>query len=119
MELAGESAPGPDGIPYAAWQKLGVLGVDNLTAVAKELCGPTASQALLEAFPLDVEGITAFNAGVMVFIPRKVPQKQEGREFHAPGDSRPLTIVNIDNRLIANAMLLRIEPLAAQKVSAE
>ena len=42
-----------------------MLGVEHLTAVAKELCGPNASQALLEAFPLDVEGITAFNAGVI------------------------------------------------------
>ena len=63
--------------------------------------------------------VSAFNAGVMVFIPKKAPQEQAGREFHAPGDARPLTIVNTDNRLIANAMRLRIEPLAAQGVSAE
>ncbi len=68
-----------------------MLGIDHLAAVAKELCGRNASQALLGVFPMDAEGISAFSAGVMAFIPRKAPQEQEGREFHAPGVARPLT----------------------------
>ncbi len=56
---------------------------------------------------------------MMVFIPKPVPQAQEGREFRSPGDARPLTIVSTDNRFIANATRLHIEPLAAQGVSDE
>ncbi len=96
-----------------------MLGVDYLTAVAKELCEPNASQTLLEAFPLDAEGMWAFSAGVMVFIPKNVPQEQDGRKFHAPGDARPLTVVNTDNWLVANAIRLRVQLLAAQGFGAE
>ncbi len=84
VELSGESTPGPHGVPYAAWRTLGGLGVGHLTAVAKEHYGPNSSQTLSEAFPLVAEAISAFHAGVMVFIPKKVPQTQEGCDLNAP-----------------------------------
>ncbi len=65
-----------------------------MTVVAKEVCGHSAGQTLLEAFPLDTEGISEFNAVRVIFIPKKAPQEQDGREFHASSDARPLTIVN-------------------------
>ena len=74
MELSGRVCPGARRHPYAAWRKLGGLGADYLTAVAKELCGPNAGQMLLEAFPLDTEGIPELNVGLMVLIPKKAPQ---------------------------------------------
>lgn len=119
ISLSGDSAAGPDGIPYEAWRRLGDMGADFLLDAARVLCGPGATAALQQAFPRDQEGISDFNAAVMVFIPKKSPQEQNGREFHLPGDVRPLSIVNTDNRLIANALRLRIEPLAARGVSAE
>jgi hypothetical protein len=66
---------------------------------------------------LDAEGISGFCAGV-IFIPRR-PSRSEGREFYFAVDFRPLSIVNADNRIIANTTGLSVEPLAAQGVSAE
>ncbi len=66
VELSGRVCPGARRHPYAACRKLGGLGADYLTAVAKELCGPNAGQMLLEAFPLDTEGFPEFNVGLMV-----------------------------------------------------
>ena len=40
-----------------------------------------------------------------------------GVGFHRPGEVRPLSIVNTDTRLMANAVRLRVEPLLAQAVS--
>ena len=37
VEQSGDSAAGPDGIPYLAWRRLGNLGVDVLFAVAQQL----------------------------------------------------------------------------------
>ena len=37
LRQAPSSAPGPDGLPYSAWQALGALGVDVLWAVAGTL----------------------------------------------------------------------------------
>ena len=34
LDMAGRSAPGPDGIPYAAWKRLGPLGLEILYASA-------------------------------------------------------------------------------------
>ena len=39
--------------------------------------------------------------------------------YHLPQDVRPLSIVNTDNRLMANAVRLRIEPILARAVSEE
>jgi hypothetical protein len=38
-------------------------------------------------------------------------------KFHKPAEVRPLSIVNTDNRLMANAYRLRVEPLVAKAVS--
>ena len=34
---SGSSSPGSDGIPYAAWRKLGPLGIDTITAAATHI----------------------------------------------------------------------------------
>ena len=42
------SAPGPDGIPFACWQGLGKLAVDVLTNVMTGLCGDNGEAALAD-----------------------------------------------------------------------
>ena len=112
------SAPGPDGIPYSAWRALGPLGVEVLYDVAQELEGAEGRAALLGTFPLDASGQTDFNAAVMIFIPKKqLLISDSGIEYTRAADLRPLSIVNTDNRLVANAMRLRIEPLLEQAIS--
>ena len=45
-----DSAPGPDGIPYKAWQRLGDLGCDVLFAAALALQDPQTLECLPEDF---------------------------------------------------------------------
>ena len=37
--------------------------------------------------------------------------------MYDPGDTRPLNVVNCDNRILANAVRLRVEPLLAEWIS--
>ena len=111
------SAPGPDGIPYAAWRRLGPLAASVLFEAAGELSQAYGLNSMLQAFPTDDRGNSAFNEAIAVFIPKKTAHMLNGVGFHKPGEVRPLSIVNTDNRLMANAMRLRIEPLLAKAIS--
>ena len=117
VDMSSKSSPGPDGVPYAAWRRLGPLAVDTLHAAALELASAGGSASLLSAFPLDGDGNTDFNQAVMVFIPKKVDREVNGVRCCEPGDVRPLSIVNTDNRLMANAVRLRVEPLLERAIS--
>ncbi len=55
VDLAGDSAPGPDGFPYAAWERLGPLAVDTLWGALKVLESDDGLDALTAAFPPDVD----------------------------------------------------------------
>ena len=77
ISMAGSSSPGPDGIPYSAWKRLGPLAVDVLHMALEELSAEQGQEALLEAFPLDLAGNTGFNEATMVFIPKKSRQGAE------------------------------------------
>ena len=96
VQRASKSAAGPDGIPYAAWQELGELGVSCLWDAARTLEGE-GGQAMLEAAcPLDQNGQSSFNSATMVFIPKKEPEvSQEGVEFSRAEDARPLSIATL------------------------
>ncbi len=37
VRMAGNSAPGPDGIPYKAWQALGGTGLDTFWAAIQDI----------------------------------------------------------------------------------
>ena len=119
VSLTSSSSPGPDGIPYSAWKRLGPLAVDVLFSAAEELSTEHGRDSLLTAFPADENGDTSFNEAVMVFIPKKVAHEVNGIRCHKPDEVRPLSIVNTDNRLMANAVRLRVEPLLAQAISPE
>ncbi len=53
----------------------------------------------------------------LVFIPKKNPQEHQGIEYHEPGDVRQLPMVNTDDRLMANVVRMRVEPLLALAIS--
>jgi len=55
----------------------------------------------------------------MVFLPKKSSGNHEGVDFYEPANTRPLSIVNCDNRLMASAMRLRIEPILQTVVSSD
>jgi hypothetical protein len=96
---------------------LGPLAVDSLWGALKVLESADGLQALAAASPPDADGDNDWNRALMVFIPKKLPQQQGTITYHDPGDTRPLSIVNTDNRLLANAVRLRVEPLLAKGVS--
>ena len=104
-------------MPYLAWRRLGALAVDTLFDAAVELSEEHGRDSLLEAFPLDANGDTAFNSASMVFIPKKTAHEANGIRYHLPGEVRPLSLMNTDNRLMANAYRLRVEPLLDKIVS--
>jgi len=64
LRLSNNSSPGPDGIPYAAWRRLGTLAVDILFAAAQEI-GSVDGEALLE------EHYAEFNASLLLFLPKR------------------------------------------------
>ena len=53
----------------------------------------------------------------MVFLPKKASGEVNGVEYYLPADTRPLSIVNTDNRVLASAVRLAIEPALDAVVS--
>jgi hypothetical protein len=81
------SAPGPDGIAYAAWAAADVKGIDLLYRCLIYLCN----------------GFSApdwFNMSLMVFIPKGSDGIISSVEAKPP-DLRPLTLSNSDQKLLS------------------
>ena len=53
-----------------------------------------------------------FNLGNMVFLPKKIAGSDPlFGDYYTAADVRPLVLVNTDNRLIASAMRIHLEPI--------
>ena len=99
LRLAGNSRPGPDGIPFEAWRKLGDLGIDILMRAGRQL-----EQGLSP----DIDDHLRFNEALMVCLPKSpTGEDAEGRPVFTAGETRPLAITNSDNRLLASAFRWR------------
>ena len=98
------SAPGPDGISATHWKRLGAVAVDLLFSVAQEAARAAAPDGMIEAEEAEAErkGEHTYNKGLMVCIPKKAVMEHEdlGPVF-SPETTRPLMIVDIDNRILA------------------
>ena len=103
-----ETAPGPDGIPYGAFKKLGKYAASFLFDAAEDLQDPDMQAAV----PPD------FNYAFLCCLP-KVASRTDAThgDVHAPSRTRPLSVVDTDNRLIANAYRLLLEPVVNKFVS--
>jgi hypothetical protein len=112
IRRSGKSAPGPDGIPYLAWRRLGQLGQDVLFAAAQAMTtGDLHDHLDGTGFEGEI-GSNGFNLGNMVFLPKKpTGQHPLFGDFYGLGDVRPLMIVNTDNRILANFYRRKWEPL--------
>ena len=120
IRISGHSAPGVDQIPYRIWRKLDDLAVDVLYEAALEMQKPDAERILVEAHMdrTDVLGRHDFNLGILCCLPKKPAGTHENLgDFYSPSDTRPLSIVNTDNRLIASALRLAWEPIFNKWVS--
>ena len=113
-----DTSPGPDGIPFVAYRRLERLGVTTLYEAAMALQGEMAEQQLVASMEDPSLGGHDFNHSLLVFLPKK----RAGTDpllgdFYAVTDVRPFSIANTDNRLISNAIRMRIEPLVGRWVS--
>ena len=111
--------PGPDGLPALAYKRLGDLAVDTLHGAIQCLSRPDAEAKLTEAFSnLEPADRHAFNASILCCLPKK-PSGSDGEQgvYYKPGDTRPLNISNVDNRIIASAARLAWEPILEAWVS--
>ena len=86
------SAPGPDGLPYAAWKAAGSAGIDTLFLLLTHS---------LSGLPLHIE----YNQSLTVFIPKGEEDEDTPTSVvRRAVDTRPLTLKNSDNKLIAGAV---------------
>lgn len=113
LEISSDTAPGPDGIPYEAWRALGGLSVEVLTNVAAALADVDASKILQEAYVGENDKDEhEYNFSTLICFPKKISgEDPTAGVYYTPENTRPLSIVNTDNRLVANAARLRWESL--------
>jgi len=117
IDNSGDSAPGPDGIPYVAWRKLGVMGQSLIFRATKELMLPEGIAKMREAYGQDGEDQHQFNEAIMAFLPKKPCATMGTIEVYEAGGTRPLSIVNTDNRLIASTLRMALEPVLCKVIS--
>jgi len=103
---AKESAPGPDGIPYKVWKRLVTLAVPIIHNVAVAMQDPRT------VVPRD------FNKAFLCCLPKK-PSGSDPvlGDFYSAQNTRPLSLVDTINRVIANSYRKVIEPHASRLVS--
>jgi hypothetical protein len=97
---------GPDGIPYNVWRELGDFSVQLIMAiityfmcVASEV-PPWFNLAFMNFIPKDPSGHTAF-----------------GVPYYSPDCTRPLSLADTINKLIANTVRIALERFAASRIS--
>ena len=94
LKGCGRSAPGPDGIPYEAYRNyLPAKGILH------DVLGHMMENKSVNSIPPD------FNYSRMTCLPKK-PSGHDAElgDYYSPENTRPLSIVNTDNRLLAAAL---------------
>ena len=94
-----DSAPGPDGIPYAAWRNAGTCISDVLF---------NAYAAFMDGVPLP-EG---FNECILAFIPKGDEVSDTAVVARTPGLTRPISLSNTDSKYFALAINLPLAEVA-------
>lgn len=111
IKLTGNTSPGPDGIPFRVWRLFGDLAVELLWDAFN---GLIAEDAIAE---LDELGF-AFNASLLHLLPKKaVGTAADGTPVYSAAATRPLNVVNTDNRVIASAVRLMLERVLAPRIT--
>ena len=105
VKHSGRSMAGPDRIPYEAWRILGDLGVDVLFGAAQAMERPDFDAAVRAAYGVPEGEPHPFNLGLLVCLPKKptMVHAELGEVFSAAA-TRPLSIVDTSNRLLAKCI---------------
>jgi len=119
IRAAGDTAPGPDGIPYSFWKNLGDLGVTVLYDTLIALMADDSEAAMLRDYGSGDNrfGDCDFNGSLLVLLPKK-PAGHDAAvgDFFDPSDTRPLMLVDTSNRLLASALRFAVEPAFEQLI---
>ena len=89
IRSSNNSTPGPDGIPFAAWRAAPALSAAVLFGV-------------LDALLRGTTPCSGFNHGFLFLLPKK--------ESGLVSDTRPISVTNTDNRLLASTVARAIMP---------
>ena len=110
VNTARNSAPGPDGLTASHWKAMGSLGVTLLHEVAKDMAEPDVKEKIRKAYWDENGGTNGFNVGILCCIPKGEGEQQEGygRAFRAE-QTRPLSLVDVSNRILASSYKRRWE----------
>jgi len=113
IKHAKSTMPGPDGIPSVAFRSLGDFGVDVLWEVLSLLQKDDALEVLTAFFStLDPSEARSFNESILCLLPKKVSGADEiNGAYYETGATRPLSVSNVDSRILASAARLAWEPL--------
>jgi len=113
------SMPGPDGIPAAAYRALGSIAVDILYDTSQSLSASHGQEELTAAYSdRSPPNAHDFNLSLLCCLPKKPSgHDAEAGEFYNGEDTRPLALVNTDNRILASAARLTWEPILSNYVS--
>ena len=93
IRTAGNSCAGPDGIPFICYKAVAVPAATVLLGVV---------QALAAGVPPP----SGYNYGLLFLLPKKGTL--------LPSDTRPISVTNADNRLVAKAVVSALEPYLGQ-----
>ena len=100
-----KSAPGPDGIPF------------ELFAVFPQFAAPIFWECLKALYSGSWQPDSQFNAAFLMCIAKKEGSASElGVPAHWPSDTRPLSIVDSSNRILATCLLKHLEKHIAPKI---
>ena len=107
-----DSAPGPDGIAASLWKRLGEMAVTVLFEAAQALAAPSAPGDIQAAYA-DEDGSSGnhgFNLGILCCIPKKASEHDPDLgAVHTADGTRPLSLVDVSNRINAGAYKHRWE----------
>ena len=118
VRIAGESAPGPDGLHYETWKDMGEYGLNVLWAALQDLMHPNSAHILDEAYADEADCF--FNLGFLCCLPKQATgSTEDGANIYTPENTRPLSIVDTANRILANSARLRWERLLEAWLSPE
>jgi len=123
IHCAKNSMPGPDGIPSGAYKQLCTskckVAEDILFDVAVALGSGDFKQHLNEAYSdRSISQTHDFNLSLLCCLPKKpYGSDPEAGDYYRGEDTRPLALVNVDNRIIASAARHTWEPLLNKYIS--
>ena len=112
IKLAKNTMPGPDGIPSAAYKQIDIAA-KIFQSVAVSMGSHNGSTEMVEAYSDRCAGdCHDFNASLLCCLPKKAAGTDaELGDFYTGENTRPLALVNTDNRIIASAARLTWEPI--------